>query len=293
MDIRETREKRAQSGEVVTKHKKASIETAAMKYMDQGFKVLPVNGIIRTAHGLVCACGKKCQAPGKHPLTRNGAKGASSSRSKLMEWLNNYPNMNLGIATGEGSNLLVIDIDRGGEEALHDVIDFYSGPNDPCILETRTAITGNGRHLYFKFPSGFGLSSRTRIHGVPIDSRANGGFVLAPPSLHISGNQYRWEDENVPIIDAPEWLVYWLSKMENNTVGTSGTGRTSAKLPLIIPKGQRNGMLFRHACGLVKSFSPGQVIGKLKAINQERCVPPLDDSEIIRIHKSAEGYRNR
>jgi len=296
MKTRETQQTESPSGEVhLDPSNREPLEMVAMSYLSQGFHLLPIHGLMRTDESLACMCGRDCRSPGKHPITRSGLKAATNSKAKVLEWLNKYPGMNLAIATGERSNLLVIDIDLGGPEALEELVDYYSLPEDPCIYETRTVLTKKGRHLYFRFPSRLGLKSLTRIDDYPIDSRANGGYVLAPPSLHVSGISYRWEDENIPIMDAPKWLAGWLAECQekNSASLTNSKACSTGKLPETIKEGQRNHNLFRYACGLVQSFSPEEVLARLRAINENRCEPPMEDSEIVVIHRSAEKWRKK
>jgi hypothetical protein len=59
---------------------------------------------------------------------------------------------------------------------------------------TVTALTGGGgRHLIFKHPS-FSIRKDTsgKIFGLGVDVLSDGCIMIAPPSMHASGNPYRW-----------------------------------------------------------------------------------------------------
>jgi hypothetical protein len=96
---------------------------------------------------------------------------------------------------------------------------------------------------------------------------------------------------NRPIIDAPKWLAECQEK--NSASPTNSKACSTRKLPEVIKEGQRNRTLFRYACGLVQSFSPEEVLARLRAINTNRCEPPMEDSEIAVIHRSAEKWRKK
>jgi hypothetical protein len=153
-----------------------------------GWRVFPLHSI---AHG-ACTCGKpKCSSPGKHPRTRRGVKDATTDATTITGWWARWPDANIGVATGSG--LVVIDIDpaHGGDKSFSAAV-ARLGDLGP----TRMCRTGSGgRHLYY--------STGTRIPcsqgrlGPGIDVRGEDGYVVAPPSLHISGRRYVWERSDV------------------------------------------------------------------------------------------------
>jgi hypothetical protein len=135
---------------------------AALGYLDNGFYVFPL------------------KPKSKAPLTPSGFKDASNDPEKIRTWWGQYPNANIGIATGEISNLLVVDVD--GEY-----------PNDwPPMPETLRVKTAKGWHFYFKYPAGQSIKSRVKIDGHDVDVRANGGYIVAPPSIHPDGGRYEF-----------------------------------------------------------------------------------------------------
>jgi len=182
---------------------------AAIIYVSYGWAVFPVHSISDGA----CTCGNpKCKSPGKHPLTRHGFHDASTDPDIIRRWWKKYPWANIGIATGEKSGrLLVIDIDTkqekgiSGEETWQEVDKGY-----PSTVEV---ITGSGgRHLYFTYPDGIRLTSGQDRIGPCVDIRADGGYVVTPPSLHRSGRRYEWEASSDPtdgvvVGVVPDWLA--------------------------------------------------------------------------------------
>ena len=129
-----------------------------------------------------------CRAQGKEPLTKHGLKEASKDAATVLAWWKRWPRANVGIATGAASGIVVLDVDAraGGRESLA-ILEDEQGR----LPETRTVLTGGGgQHLYFRDQGGL-RNSAGRL-GAGLDLRADGGYVVAPPSNHTNGNKYRW-----------------------------------------------------------------------------------------------------
>ena len=177
-----------------------STEEAAQAYADAGLHVLP----LWEALGGACTCRKQqCSDPGKHPRTRKGVHSATNDHRTISRLWRMRPTASIGIATGERSDLLVIDIDprHDGERRFKKIVAGRELPDTPECLSG-----GDGRHIYFTYPD-------TRIGNRPlapgVDVRGSNGYVVAPPSLHVSGGSYRW-DSRVSVQDVavpPAWLV--------------------------------------------------------------------------------------
>ncbi|MGH9185509.1 MAG: bifunctional DNA primase/polymerase, partial [Acidimicrobiales bacterium] len=178
-----------------------SPHVAARCYAQHGWPVFPCHGL--SNHD--CGCGHPdCASPGKHPLTWRGHHDATTRRDVIDRWWSRSPSANVAIATGNRSRLVVVDIDpdHDGLASLASLERVYAP-----LPTTRTARTGRGgHHLYFGHPGGeIPNNAGTRL-GPGIDIRGDGGYVIAPPSLHISGVHYQWEATRV-IADPPAWLA--------------------------------------------------------------------------------------
>lgn len=172
---------------------------------DRGWPILPVHYM--TNEG-ACSCRRQdCNRPAKHPNTLNGLRAATTDVSAVRNsWAFN-PDSNIGVRTGKEAGIFVIDVDMGsskdGEATLAN-LESEHGPL-PKTLEARTG--GGGRHLYYKYPDGISkLASGTNSLGKHLDVRGDGGYVLAPPSNHASGNRYEWLNDE-PVANAPQWLL--------------------------------------------------------------------------------------
>jgi hypothetical protein len=179
---------------------------AALDYAAHGWAIFPVHGVSS------CRCGSRmsdCSSPGKHPLTRRGAKDATTDARVIAGWWRRWPDANLALATGAASGVVVIDVDPPrGELSLNRLEDAgYELP------ETATVRTGSGGlHLYFAAPDLPLGNSAGRLPGVGlelpgIDLRADGGYVVAPPSVHVAGSGYVWIETEVELAEAPPWLA--------------------------------------------------------------------------------------
>lgn len=131
---------------------------------------------------------------GKTPLTAHGFKDASTDPDCIRGWWTTTPNANIGIATGTHSNLVVLDLDS--REAVAAFVEAYGDPLTPC------STTGRGAHLMFAHPGGM-VRSRAGALGPEMDVRGDGGYIVAPPSIHPSGRAYEWHPERHPLLMAP------------------------------------------------------------------------------------------
>lgn len=109
---------------------------------------------------------------------------------------------NIGIATGAISGLIVLDLDNA---------DAIAEAEAKGLPRTVTAHTGKGVHVYFRHP-GHPIGNRAGLFP-GCDVRGDGGYVVAPGSVHPSGALYRWGNppglfEFAPM---PDWLAAMLA----------------------------------------------------------------------------------
>lgn len=245
-----------------------SMYDAAIEYAKKGFAVFPL------------------KYRDKVPLTRNGCKDATTDAAQIKAWWQKYPNANIGLATGSVSqNVFVIDLDIDedrGIDGYHSLEDWQREHGD--FPETWTAITGRGGyHLYYR-GNGRIKNRAGIIDGV--DIRGNGGYVVAPPSIHKNGNRYEWEysPDEFEIAKADNNVEYFLNH-DDQKQGAAFT------MPNIVAAGQRNQMLFRFACMMqAKGASDQSVFAATMAENESSCSPPLTEQEVRIIVSSATKY---
>jgi len=154
--------------------------TAALAYARHGIPVLPVHAP-GPRGGCSCDKGVSCEHPGKHPHLRHGLTDASTDPRRIDMWWTRWPEASVGLRTG-----VVMDVaDVDSAEGWHGLYHLLSG-EPPAGPRVRTG--GGGWHFWFR-PLGFG----NRVGLLPgLDWRGVGGYVVAPPSRHASGGDYRW-----------------------------------------------------------------------------------------------------
>ena len=141
----------------------------------------------------------------------------STDEAKITHWWTQAPDHGIGIVTGATSGLWVLDVDVAGDKVGDETLaEHEAGYGD--LPDTYEVITGSGgRHLYFAWPTDGQVitNSASGRLGPGLDVRGEGGFVVAPPSLHANGNRYEVE-ASAPdhVAPAPKWLLAMLEDPE-------------------------------------------------------------------------------
>ena len=124
-----------------------------------------------------------------------------ASDQELCDWFGDG-RMGIGIVTGAISGFFVADFDGEEGHRTHDKIGAH--------LPGPASLTGGGGiHVLCRHP---GIRIPTRKGLAPgMDIRGDGGFIVAPPSVHSSGSSYQWDVDNHPddvaMHDAPAWFI--------------------------------------------------------------------------------------
>ena len=165
----------------------------ALCYAEEGLAVFPTHWI-EDGH---CSCGDPdCSSAGKHPLYPGGYKIASTDAEVIKDWWTTTPNANLAIATGAMSDVFVIDVDVSDGKVGEQSLKALENEVGPLPKDALVKTGSGGLHIYMRMPAQTVKNSASKI-APHIDVRANGGYVIAPPSSHKSGNQYEWMNDNV------------------------------------------------------------------------------------------------
>lgn len=253
---------------------------AALAYAALGMKVFPCHTpVIREGKQTVCSCNKDCGANlGKHPRSMHGSKDATSDVAKITSWWKTFPFANIGIATGDGTFAVDLDTKHNGPEHWQALVDANGG----SYPDTAECITGSGgRHIYFRSPEGMKIQSSASKIAPGVDIRGDGGYVIAPPSLHMSGNHYTWELSSDPldgheIVAAPDWLIALLVPKSDARAATIANDRGK------ISEGGRNEALFSMGRSMRSRGASAETIkAALFTANETQCDPPISDPKEI------------
>jgi hypothetical protein len=192
---------------------------AALRYAGWGWAIFPCHEPIQHE----CSCGHgDCASPAKHPRTRRGLHDATTDPDRVVAWWHRWPSANIGVRTGSNSGLVIIDIDHrpGGDVALV-ALERAHG----ALPRTATVETGAGRHYWFAHPGGTIRNSVSRL-GPGIDVRADGGYVIAPPSSHITGRRYRWTAAQ-SVAPLPDWIFHTVQEPHRRIVQPAETSQSA------------------------------------------------------------------
>jgi hypothetical protein len=225
---------------------------------------------------------------GKKPLSEWQQYQTRRMSPGEFDLVSNGRECNVGVICGETSgNLAIVDVDGELPKALVNLID-----------RTLVAKTGKGYHLYFKtrnLPPNF----KTQIDGINIDVKSQGGYAVAPPSIHESGHIYQFLDhtKNILEIDSLEQIGIKPTRpvLEPLPPGERIEVKPWRRMPADIqglfrsvPEGERNTHAHLLSCTMINEwkFDQDAALEWLKVWNQENS-PPLDVRELETVLDSA------
>lgn len=246
--------------------------------------------------------GRKCTKPGKMPLVKwTEFQSRIATEKEIIRWWRDFTLCNLGIVLGSISKLIGIDVDSPWAE---DRLQELSGGDLPITWEFST---GKGRRLLYRLPEGIQWGTAP-IKGPAKDDelrfQCRGAETVFPPSLHKTGSIYFWVGGRGPGSSEPAPIPKWMSDGMPTKFGTSSRyedGTESSRIVSSSPdpskdggpiqEGGRNDILFRTGCGIRNlGGSEAMIAQALLVMNDQRCVPPLDEFEVRTIARSAARY---
>lgn len=259
----------------------------ALWYASRSWRVFPVHSI-RPDGG--CTCGDpQCKSPAKHPITRRGVHDATTNKAQIRAWWSRWPWANIGLATGAESGFFVLDVDGDiGSDSLQDLEAEHGR-----LPDTIESVTGSGgRHILFHYPD-FQVRNSASTIAPGLDIRGDGGYIVAPRSLHVSGRRYEWEassrPDEVELAPAPPWLLDLLRK-QSRSEGQAVPASEWRELAKGVAEGGRNNAIARISGHLLaKRVNPSLVLQLLIAWNAMFNSPPLTSEEVASTVNSIAG----
>ena len=230
--------------------------------------------------------------------------------AEVRGWFSQNPDANIGIITGKISNLCVFDLDSDDAQKYADGKGGF-----PLTVK---ALSSKGPHYYMTYPDfEVRLSANSNLK---IDIRAEGGYIVAPPSIHGSGVAYTW-DEGLSLLNfntttCTPWMIDFLkevskkdapekkvSKNKKTAVATTTTPAKNYYAELLkngCSEGSRNDSSMRlvgHLFG--KGLDAEEVWELIKDWNHSKNNPPLEESKLremvtsIKKHESHKPEKNK
>jgi len=145
------------------------------------------------------------------------------TEAEVREWFTQWPDANMAIVTGQISGIVVFDLDS--ENAVEYAKKQGGFPN------TAKVKTGKGIHYYIQYPE-FKVGNSTNV-GLGMDIRGDGGYVVAPPSVHGSGRKYEWgKGQSIIEIDLAACNP-WMIDSLHHEAGKSKHTNAKKKVPKI------------------------------------------------------------
>ena len=238
----------------------------ALAYRRRGFSVIPI------------------KPKDKKPLIAWEAyQKEPAEEATIKHWFESWPTANIGLVTGAVSDCIVVDLDS--EDAKNKLKSLLGDYDHSAVPRSRT---GKGWQLFFKHP---GVSIPNRAGVLPnVDIRADGGYVVVPPSIHPNGKEYKWEVSfNGHLPKLPDELFKLISAHSGNTESGYRERFDTAKALAGVPKGQRDEAIFKLASKLRQADVPSEMTETLVLEAARNCQPPF--SERVALDKVARVYQ--
>jgi len=217
----------------------------------------------------------------KQPLHKPGYLMATWDPAQIREWWRGNPRYNVGVVTGAGLIALDIDPAKGGQQ-------WWDTHRDLTPPTATSHTGGGGYHLLCQVGSDVEIRNSVGKIARGIDVRGDGGYIVAPPSIHPNGRPYRWIPGRAPweIRRAP-----LASVLISRLLEPPRSRRLASAIPARIPEGERNTTLFSLAGTMRRrNMSLEAIVAALRIENTARCEPPLDDEEVMAIVRSISRY---
>lgn len=231
----------------------------ALEYVDLGWSILPV------------------RPDDKRPYMTNWLQyqKTRADRNLVTSWFSSLSNAGVGLVTGRISGVVVLDVEHDCPIPIEDILRKY-----PTGMISKSG--GGGRHLFYNYPQGVGrISNRVRIFE-GADLRADGGFIVLPPTLHPSGGRYEWLRRG-PMGAFPRELL----DMQSRPKAQEGDGWITEALRGV-SEGGRNDTCARLAGYFFKKGVNSDIVEALLLEWNEKNDPPLPIKEVRTTIKSIE-----
>ena len=230
----------------------------ALEYVNLGWSILPV------------------RPDDKRPYMTNWLQYQKirADRNLVTSWFSSLSNAGVGLVTGRISGVVVLDVEHDCPIPIEDILRKY-----PTGMVSKSG--GGGRHLFYNYPRGVGrISNRVRIFD-GADLRADGGFIVLPPTRHPNGRQYEWVKKG-PLGAFP------LALLDLRSESMTGNEGWITEALRGVTEGGRNDTCARLAGYFFKKGMNYDIVEALLLDWNEKNDPPLPVREVRTTIKSIE-----
>jgi hypothetical protein len=207
-----------------------------------------------------------CLPRAKEPAIKRGFYAATANPETIRRFWR-IAERNVGIRTGMASCVWILDVDGADGEASLRVLEAKHG----ALPATWESLTARGRHIWFRCDGPVPCSTSKIAPG--IDARGDGGYIVAPPSIHPSGRVYAWSAARADeLAIAPTWLLHLARKkptiseraiadMQQRAPGSYGQAALDYECAALAATaaGRRNHALNRAAFALFQLVAGGEL----------------------------------
>lgn len=228
------------------------------EYVNSGWSILPV------------------KPEEKRPFMTNWLQytKTKASMDTVENWFNNLSGAGVGAVTGRISNMIVLDVESWCKTPIEELLKRY-----PTQMIAKSG--SGGYHLYYQYPQGVSkVSNRVGIFE-GADLRADGGFIVLPPTIHPNGNRYEWIKKG-PLGVFPKPLL----DIESKPTITNEGWITEALRG--VSEGGRNDTCARLAGYFFKKGMSSDIVEALLLDWNEKNDPPMPLTELRTTMKSIE-----
>jgi len=250
----------------------------ALNYLKEGLSVIPVRG---PHYSVGITDDERAKSSKTSLISWLPYQKRLPEEDEVRQWFTKWPKANIACITWKISGIAVVDFDS--TEAVQTALRLR-------LLNTPTVKTARGVHAYYKYPSNK-IIRNVANEKTKIDIRGEGGIIILPPSLHMSGHRYEWVYKkrlgSMPLMELPDIFLEEGNRRERG----SNNYNNLKTLYKGVKQGERNHTLAR-LCGswFNDGLTPDECLQMAIVWNMQN-EPPMERAEIETTIKSIMRYR--